>query len=55
MSLHIIMEDGGMHADCKILKESKPQLRGGMQIFGKTLTGKSPTLEVESSETQSTP
>ena len=28
-----------------------PRLRGGMQIFVKTLTGKTITLEVESSDT----
>ena len=49
------LEDGQTLRDYNILKESTlhlvPRLRGEMQIFVKTLTGKTIPLEVESSDT----
>ena len=48
-------EDGPTLAGYNVQKESTLlldlRLRGGMQIFVKTLTGKTITLEVESSDT----
>ncbi|KZP31963.1 hypothetical protein FIBSPDRAFT_711303, partial [Athelia psychrophila] len=46
------LEDEHTLSDYNIQKESLVlRLRGGMQIFVKTLTGKTTTLEVESSDT----
>ena len=49
------LEDGRTLSDCNIQNKSTLfcllRLRGGMQIFVKTLTGKTITLEVEPSDT----
>jgi len=46
-----VQADGGILSDYHIRKESTPFVCSGMQVFVKTLTGKTIVLEIELSDT----